>query len=371
MPKMPRILVVDDEKGIREGISDLLDSDFHITLAEDGEVALNILQKQTFDLVILDVMMPKINGYQVAEAIRDLKLNVPFVFLSAKAQTDNKIKGLTLGAEDYISKPFSEEELVLRIKRKILSQEKIELRNKRLKLMNHNIITPAGVIQGSTEVLAKLLVTGKKKLTATQAGDDCYLVAKKDIDDLIHQIEESISLISTSSGQLIKTVKNLTEVFYGMDSLAHKCPTSLSRFIYRSIATLKPDRLSCHISDAIPEASIAIDPDKMSELVFELLDNALLHNDNRLPAVTVTSRLDEGHAIISFSDNGRGIELGDREDIFKEFWTSYEEANHSRGHGIGLWLCQRHATAHSGKIWLEDTELGKGSTFSVSIPLSQ
>jgi DNA-binding response OmpR family regulator len=113
----PNILLVEDDTNLGFVIQDTLRlSGFRVVLAADGKEGLQCFNKEHFDLVLLDVMMPKKDGFSLAEDIRKINENVPLVFLSAKGLTDDKVRGFNLGADDYITKPFSSEELILRIK---------------------------------------------------------------------------------------------------------------------------------------------------------------------------------------------------------------------------------------------------------------
>lgn len=110
------ILVVDDDKDIRELVAVYLKTeDFNVELAENGEEALELIEKSDFDLVILDVMMPKINGLEALIRIRKNHV-MPVIFLTAKNEEIDMINGLVLGADDYIGKPFSSMELLARVK---------------------------------------------------------------------------------------------------------------------------------------------------------------------------------------------------------------------------------------------------------------
>ena len=110
------ILVVDDDKDIREIVAIYLKTEgFNVKLAENGEEALALIEKNKFDLVILDVMMPKIDGLETLIKIRKNHI-MPIIFLTAKNEEIDMIKGLTLGADDYIGKPFSSMELLARVK---------------------------------------------------------------------------------------------------------------------------------------------------------------------------------------------------------------------------------------------------------------
>lgn len=112
-----KILLVEDDDALRFIVKDNLEQrNYQVSVAENGEVALNLFQKQKFDLILLDVMLPKIDGFQVAQKIRKADEQTPIIFLTARSMTEDKITGLTIGGDDYIPKPFSMEELLLKIK---------------------------------------------------------------------------------------------------------------------------------------------------------------------------------------------------------------------------------------------------------------
>ncbi|MFV0590426.1 MAG: response regulator transcription factor [Draconibacterium sp.] len=112
-----KILLVEDDEALRFIVKDNLEQNgFAVSAAEDGEIALQRFEQASFDLIILDVMLPKIDGFRVAEKIRTKNDQVPIIFLTARSMTEDKIKGLSIGGDDYIPKPFSMEELLLKIK---------------------------------------------------------------------------------------------------------------------------------------------------------------------------------------------------------------------------------------------------------------
>jgi len=111
------ILLVEDDESMGFLLKDSLESyNYRVTHYSDGKSALNEFLKHTFDLCLLDVMMPNMDGFTLASEIRKNDLNTPIIFLTAKAMKEDRIKGLKLGADDYVTKPFSIEELTLRIK---------------------------------------------------------------------------------------------------------------------------------------------------------------------------------------------------------------------------------------------------------------
>ena len=112
-----KILLVEDDKTLNFIIRDNLEeAGYDVTATEDGQSALDIFNKKQFDLCLLDVMLPKLDGFSLARKIREKNQSVPIIFLTAKQMTEDKITGFNTGGDDYVTKPFSMEELLLRIK---------------------------------------------------------------------------------------------------------------------------------------------------------------------------------------------------------------------------------------------------------------
>lgn len=114
---MAKILIVEDEPSMRLGLKDNLEFEsYTVELAIDGAEGLAKIEATTFDLIILDVMMPKMSGFEVCKAIRKQGVTTPIIFLTAKSEEIDKVLGLELGADDYLTKPFSLRELIARVK---------------------------------------------------------------------------------------------------------------------------------------------------------------------------------------------------------------------------------------------------------------
>ena len=110
-----KILYAEDDETLAFLTKDNLEQNYDVTHCENGEIALSTFKKEVFDICILDIMMPKLDGFELAEGIRKLNADVPIIFLSAKTLKEDRIKGLRIGADDYLVKPFSIEELILKI----------------------------------------------------------------------------------------------------------------------------------------------------------------------------------------------------------------------------------------------------------------
>ena len=126
-----RVLVVEDDKNLGKVLTDYLTSkNYHVQLAEDGDIGLDFFTNNDYDIIILDVMMPKKDGFSLAKDIRKMNKDIPIIFLTAKSHKENIIKAFNLGADDYLTKPFSIEELLLRmdaVLKRTVKIDKIEL----------------------------------------------------------------------------------------------------------------------------------------------------------------------------------------------------------------------------------------------------
>ena len=211
--EMRKILVVEDDDNIRELIIDYLESSsFRVDTSDNGIEALEFIDKNDYDLIILDIMLPGINGYDILKKIRDEKF-IPIIFLSAKKEEIDKIKGLGLGADDYITKPFSFGELIARVKAHILKYER--LKNK-FKGKKDSVISINGLeIQKDTRMV--YLDGSEVKLAQKEFDLLLYLVLNKNRvfskDDLFEEIwgldsETDISTVTVHVNRIREKIEN-------------------------------------------------------------------------------------------------------------------------------------------------------------------
>jgi Response regulators consisting of a CheY-like receiver domain and a winged-helix DNA-binding domain len=152
---MTHILIIEDEENIRIGLKDLLETEhYQVSVAEDGKKGLSLALSNVADLVILDIMLPYVDGYEILKAMRDANLETPVILLSAKTQELDRVLGFRLGADDYVTKPFSSSELLMRIKARLKSSQQEKPRSFRSgKLM--------------LDMVASKLCIGNKEVSAT------------------------------------------------------------------------------------------------------------------------------------------------------------------------------------------------------------
>ncbi|MEQ8240974.1 MAG: response regulator transcription factor [Cyclobacteriaceae bacterium] len=208
---MSKILIVEDEPNMQMGLKDNLEFEqFEVTIAKDGEAGLENITNNVYDLIILDVMMPKISGFDVCKLARKQGVTTPIIFLTAKAEEIDKVLGLELGADDYITKPFSIRELIARVKA-VLRRSKdntdndeqpsqVEIGNLRLDFVHyeasHKIDGVTKMSYKEFEVLAYLLkhkneVVSRYKLLEDVWGYDAQPTTRT-VDNFILKLRQKI-----------------------------------------------------------------------------------------------------------------------------------------------------------------------------------
>lgn len=177
------ILLVDDNEKIRKLMEIYLkQQSYHVLHAENGEKALEVLDKEKVDLVIADIMMPEMDGYELTKELRDAQFNMPILMVTAKDAFSDKKTGFEIGADDYMTKPVDMEELVLRVKAllrrsKISSEKQIKIRDIILNFESLEIRTPSETIllpKKEFYLLYKLLSYPKKIFTRQELMDDIW-----------------------------------------------------------------------------------------------------------------------------------------------------------------------------------------------------
>jgi len=226
-----KVLIVDDEKEIRELIRDYLEVEgFQVKMAEDGEKALNFFDSFKPDIIVLDIMLPKVDGMEICKIIRG-KSNIPILMLSAKKSDVDKVLGLGLGADDYMTKPFSPKELVARIKAQLrrynqlsksnFKNNSLEFKDLKIDLDGYNVYLEGEKVQFSAkefEILKFLALNPERVYSREQIFDQIWGFNEfGDINTVtvhIRKIREKIEEDS-SNPQYIETVWGVGYKFVG------------------------------------------------------------------------------------------------------------------------------------------------------------
>ncbi|MEC7099252.1 MAG: response regulator transcription factor [Pseudomonadota bacterium] len=195
------ILIVDDDDRIRNLLKDYLsDNNYIVSTAENAEEAKKKITYLKFDIIILDVMMPGQNGYELTKDIKK-KIKVPIILLTAKGEVENRIKGLELGADDYIGKPFEPKELLLRIKNIINKNNKIDLKSKHnvgfaeidLNKMTINLNNALKKINNSEKkILIEMLANPGTTYSREEIGKISGITQERSIDVMITRLRQKL-----------------------------------------------------------------------------------------------------------------------------------------------------------------------------------
>ncbi len=209
------ILVVDDDDRIRDLLKDYLsENNYIVSTAENAIQAKNKLDYFKFDILILDVMMPGQNGYDLT---RDIKKNikVPIILLTAKGEVENRIKGLELGADDYIGKPFEPKELLLRIKNIIKNRNKVDLNlkyvvgNAEIDLNKMTIVLNnknKKINNSEKKVLVEMLSNPGKTFSREEIGDISGIIQERSIDVMITRLRQKLE-INPKNPKYLQTIR--------------------------------------------------------------------------------------------------------------------------------------------------------------------
>ena len=209
------ILIVDDDNRIRDLLKEYLtENNYIVSTAENSEQAKEKLQYFKFDIIILDVMMPGQNGYELTKEIKK-QIKTPIILLTAKGEVENRIKGLELGADDYLGKPFEPKELLLRIKNIINKSDKIDLKSKHLigdaeidlnKMMIKLNNKFKKINNSEKKVLIEMLSNPGTTFSREEIGKISGITQERSIDVMITELRQKLEL-NPKSPKYLQTIR--------------------------------------------------------------------------------------------------------------------------------------------------------------------
>ena len=340
------ILAVDDIPDNLLLIQLALEQEGHrVFLAHDGDTALKQIEKAPPSLILLDVMMPGMDGYEVTKRIRQNK-SIPFIpiLLVTAREESSLVQGLDAGADEFVRKPFQIDELQARVRSMLRLKDTIDQRENFVSCLTHDLRTP--------------LVAANRMLD---------LMAKEAFGSVSPEQEEAIANIVSSNDNMLEMLNTLLETHHyelGQKALSF-IPIDIKQLIKDVVRELQPlaEEKGIDLDTNIEDASeIKGDRLELRRVITNLVSNAIKFTDEGGVKVSLTEN--ERKIVIRVIDSGIGITPQDRVAVFQR----YHQGNHRRaGKGLGLYLCQQIVNAHRGEITLE-SEVGGGSTFTVVLP---
>ncbi len=364
-----KILIVDDVVSNVLLLKILLTNEkFQVCTANCGNACIEQAKKEKPDLILLDVMMPDINGFDTAVILKKdpETMDIPIIFLTALNTPSDLVHGFQVGANDFLTKPFNKEELVMRVvqqislvaAKRIIIQQNEELkrtisnRDKMYSVIAHDLRSP----MASIRMVLNLAVS---VVSPEMVGQEIYDL----LDKANRESEETHDLLDN----LLKWTKSqtgrLNVVYQDMD-LNEVVPGVVDIFV--TIAELKKVKLQFLPNNE--KFEVHADNDMIKTVIRNLISNAIKFSNEGAGIEVFISR-HENFAKISVRDHGVGIAPDRLEGLFHKGETTYGTGG-EEGSGLGLQLCADFARKNGGDMMVESV-LGEGSTFSCLIPLKQ
>lgn len=356
---MKRILVIEDEDNLRENLTEILSFEgYEILQAENGKLGLQIALEHIPDLILCDVMMPEMDGYEVLAALRENPATrlIPFILLTALAEREKMRKGMELGADDYIVKPFGISELLQsvnsRFKKSKAVQEHTEaaLNELRLNLISqlpHELRTPLNGIIGFGQLLQDNPTTYGPQEVAEfgtaiyKSGQRLYRL----IQNYLIYAQLELKNVDASDGEELDEAGLICRK--KAEEVAKRYNREADLLVYAGVTRVFAKR------------------DNFEKIVEELVDNAFKFSEPG-KRVIVTCQMAGGTFKLSVVDHGRGIAQDDIRRIGA--YMQFDRMLHAQqGSGLGLIIARRIVELMQGEFTLE-SKVGEGTTIQVSLP---
>ena len=354
------ILVVDDIKVSLRLLTDiLLGAGYTVITGSNSEEALELINTHSPDIILLDVMMPGMNGFTLCRKLKkDQQLSdIPIIFLTSLSQKEDIIEGFNAGGNDYIVKPFNRQELLARVRNHLrlhdtllenkrltrLSEDASRSKTEFLASMSHEIRTPLNSIIGMAEVLVNT------PLTEDQLN---YVhIFRSAGESLLEIINDILDLSKIEAGQT-----ELEAIDFHLPSLLDSVVSILS-----VRATEQNTQVSIHLDSDVPHG-ISGDPTRLRQILINLVGNGIKFTENG--TVEISVRIHSANMLLcSVKDDGIGIAQEKQELIFESFTQADSLTTRKYGGtGLGLTICKKLTKIMGGRIWLESSP-GEGSTF--------
>ena len=364
-----KILIVDDVMSNVLLLKILLTNEkFQVCTANCGNACIEQARKEHPDLILLDVMMPDINGFDTAVIMKkdDELKDIPIIFLTALNTPQDLVKGFQVGASDFLTKPFNKEELVMRVMQQIslvAAKRIIEKQNKELKATLNNRDKMYSVIahdlrspMASIRMVLNLVV---QSTSADTVGPELYTLldqANRESEEVHDLLDNLLKWTKSQTGRLNVVLQDLdlNDIIPGVVE------------IFEMIAQTKHIILDLQKTEA--PLKVHADNDMLKTVLRNFMSNAIKFSPEN-STIQILMANEGDFARVSVKDQGVGIAADRLDTIFHKGETTYGTGG-EEGSGLGLQLCQDFARKNGGDCYVESVE-GQGSTFSFSVPLLQ
>lgn len=372
-----RILIVDDEERNVKLVKGMIMSEpYEVATASCGQEALDQLETNPPDLVVLDVMMPDIDGFEVARRLKqdETTRHIPILMVTALMEKEHRVKAMEVGADDFLSKPVDRTELLVRVKsllriksyhdRVLASSEQIKSKNAELERLEqtkeelthmvvHDLMNPLSVISMGLDLLMfdQLNYNEEQKKTMQQCHHNC--------DELKRMIQSLLDIHKMEDGKLEP------------DSKPIEIGTLIENLMEAFQASAEYNQVELEFDTPGTESRACVDEMLMKRVISNLISNAIRHTPPfGKVKVGIAGEQANGSLKLSVSDTGDGIDPQYHDKIFERFEQMKLKRSGAKvgSSGLGLAFCKMAVEAHGGSIWVESDGGGSGSTFCLSMP---
>jgi two-component system sensor histidine kinase/response regulator len=363
----PLIMVVEDNLAMLDGLRDLLEiAEYRVSTASGGEEALELLNTVKPDLIISDIMMPGMDGYLFHSLVRERPdlLTVPFIFLTARGEKADIRRGKELGVDEYITKPFDEEDLLIAIRsklarwrglRQVQEDQLADLKQKLLVTMSHEFRTPLSYIINYSEML------DQEKGQINSDDFSQFLRGIQTGASRLHTlVEDFIKLVEIDTGEAERTYLRRRQPI--ADTSAWLRVVGRTHILSAESRGLE---IVLDVPDGLPE--LVADEGYLADAIGRLMQNAIKFSQPNSKWVRLSARATGETLRISIQDQGTGIKESELASLFNVFHQIDRAKQEQQGTGSGLAICQGIVAMHDGVVHVE-SEYGVGSTFTIELP---
>jgi len=349
------ILVAEDNVDLRKFLQELLAPYYNVTAASDGKAALGSIHERLPDLVLADVMMPHMSGIELCQQVkRDLRTRtLPVILLTARSGIDETLEGFTHGADDYLVKPFSPRELLMRV------AVQLKLRRLTAQVANAARLAAVGTLAaGVAHEIKNPLNAINTGAAALRKRDQMSPALQAEILDMLEECVGRISEITTALTEHARPADgeglSLFDVQKGVDTTLRLLADRLRASSIQIVREFRTDRL------------IVARPRQLNQVFLNLLDNAVRASPEGGRISLTLSETDRESLSLVVHDEGAGVPLENRERIFDPFFTTRAPGE---GTGLGLYLSRQIIEAHGGSLRVGSVP-GRGAAFIVELPVA-
>jgi two-component system sensor histidine kinase/response regulator len=363
---MTKILVIEDEQAILGNILETLELEgYEAVGAGDGRAGVALAQEHLPDLIVCDIMMPKLDGYGVLLELRNDPTTalIPFVFLTARATRDDMRQGMVLGADDYLTKPFTPPELLGAVQARLERQTSIvreyhkkldDLRNSIIYMLPHELRTPLTGILGYSELLA----LGGQTMEPDRVVEMALAISRAG-NRLFHLIENFLVYAQ------LELISRDPERVAAMRQLRLAQPRALIEYIARTRAQ-QARREADLTLDVMEVPTVQIEKDNLQKIVEELVDNAFKFSPLGTPVRVAADVVDDTY-LLDVCDCGRGMTAQEIATI--DACIQFQRQLHEQqGGGLGLVIARNLAELHGGQLTIESVP-DQQTIVHVALPL--